>query len=106
MGLKDLKVQVDHINHDGLDCRRENLRACTVSQNGMNRLINKRKTSLFKGVVWNKARKKWRSQIKKDGKLLHLGSFESEVSAAKAYNEGAKKIFGEFAFFNQIGNLA
>lgn len=91
---------VDHINHNGLDNRRENLRVCTYSQN----LMNMRKTrgsSKYKGVSFHKRAKKWMAYIKK-GDRKHIGYFDDEISAAKAYNEEARRIFGRFALLNNI----
>jgi hypothetical protein len=51
-------------------------------------------------VSWNKRRKKWFAYIKKDGKEFNLGGFDDEVEAAKAYDEAAKRLHGEFAQLN------
>ena len=94
-------VFADHINGDGLDNRRCNLRLTTASQNG----INRRKvngSSQYKGVSWNKPLNKWIVHIKKDGKILHLGCFLSEGEAAKTYNKKAIELFGEYARLNEI----
>jgi hypothetical protein len=90
------KRHCDHVNHDGLDNQRHNLRICTCSQNHQN-TISKHGISQFKGVTWDKARRRWASQIKVNGKHLVLGRYKSETEAAKAYDEAAKKHFGEFA---------
>ncbi len=94
-------LQVDHINGDGLDNRRINLRLCTQSQNSHNQ-----KTvfgsSKYKGVYWNKIGKQWRAHIGISGKVIHLGYFRSEKKAALAYDEIAIKLVGEFAFTNQM----
>lgn len=87
---------VDHINGNGLDNRRCNLRICTGTQNQQNRKIQ-HGTSEFKGVHWNKRSEKWQSQIKFNKKRRHLGCFNSETEAAKAYDRAAKNLFGEFA---------
>lgn len=93
---------VDHINMDKLDNRRENLRICTKSQNGMNRGLQTGCSSRFKGVCWHKNRHKWYSYICRDGKSLFLGSYDDEVSAAISYNNKAAELFGEFARLNKI----
>lgn len=94
---------VDHVNSNGLDNRRENLRICTCSQNAMNQRKQKRQTSsIYKGVRLHHYSKKWEVRIKKDGVRYHLGSFESELDAAMAYNNAAKNLFGEFARLNEI----
>jgi len=91
--------QIDHKDGNGLNNQKENLRACTHSQNQMNmRPIGG--SSKYKGVCWYKRYKKWRSQIRVNGKKIHLGYFDSEEDAAGAYDDAAKIIFGEFARFN------
>ena len=93
---------VDHINHNGLDNRKANIRPATRSQNNFNRLIIKRKglSSKYKGVAWKKEKKKWRVQMHFNGKLIFLGYFKDEIQAAKEYDKAAKKYYGEFAFLN------
>lgn len=92
--------QVDHINHDTLDNRRKNLRICTRAENSMNRKLNINNTSGYKGISWNKPTKKWMAQIRKNGIGIHLGLFANIYQAAKAYDQAAKKLFGEFAKLN------
>jgi hypothetical protein len=87
--------QVDHVNCIGVDNRRDNLRACTVSQNGANRSQQKNNKCGFKRV--NKVGKRYRAIIQKDGKPIHLGYFDTPEEASDAYWEAAKRIFGEFA---------
>ena len=91
--------QIDHINGNGLDNRRCNLRFCTNSQNQMNaRPMGG--SSKYKGVSWNKKGNKWYSAIRFNYKQIHLGVFVSETLAAKAYDSKAKELFGEFAYLN------
>jgi hypothetical protein len=92
---------VDHINHNGLDNRRENLRICTLSQNGANqRRQNRVKSSPYKGVSWDAANKKWTSRIWVNERKIWLGRFTDEMLAAKTYDTAAVKHFGEFAHTN------
>jgi len=100
-------LQVDHINHNVLDNRRSNLRLCTNAQNTRNRKLLKNCSSVFKGVHWhiskykNKEYKgKWCARIGFNGQRIHIGYFESEIEAARAYDEAAKKLFGKFAYTN------
>lgn len=100
LGVTDAKVQVDHVRHDGLDCRRSNLRVATNQQNQFNQRPVKGSTSRFRGVSWTTARGKWHAQIRHNNQLHHLGHFEDETDAARAYDEAALRLFGEFAFQN------
>lgn len=90
---------VDHINHNGLDNRKVNLRPATFAQNAWNRQGISH-SSRFKGVTWNKHRKKWKTTIAIACKNIHLGYFEDEMEAAKTYDERAKKYQGQFAALN------
>lgn len=96
--------EIDHINHNGLDNRKCNLRFCTHSQNQMNRRIQK-KTSEYKGVHWDRVTKRWQSAIKQNQKLIFLGRFANKKEAAMAYDEAASKLFGEFACLNFPADL-
>lgn len=94
---------VDHRNGDGLDNRRANLRLATHSQNHANRGPNARargKSSRYKGVYWNKARRKWAATIYVDGKSRHLGLHATEEAAAAAHDQAALAAWGEFAKTN------
>ena len=92
---------VDHRNGDGLDNRRDNLRLATHSENMMNRpKIKSPTTSRFVGVYFDKARRLWVARIHLNGKCIWLGRFATEIEAAKAYDEAAKKYHGEFARLN------
>ena len=89
----------DHIDRNGLNNQKYNLRVCTQSQNCMNRKTNYG-SSIYKGVNFNKRLQKWVSYIRFDKKLIHLGCFEDEKIAAKTYDLAAIKYFGEFANIN------
>lgn len=95
-------VEVDHINGNTLDNRRENLRLATHQQNSWNQKKRTGSRSAFKGVCWHGQNSKWRARIKVSGKEIALGCYASEVEAAKAYNAAAIKHFGEFARLNII----
>jgi len=94
-------LMCDHINHNGLDNRSANLRPATHRQNMWNHL--KRKTrcgSKYKGIDRASDMKHWRARIRFKGKRIYLGSFENEIDAAKAYDEAAKKYYGQYAALN------
>lgn len=95
-------VQVDHINGDGLDNRRANLRLCSNSQNHANLRKRTETSSRFKGVYWNKARRKWHAQIKANQRTFYLGLFDSEEAAGAAYDRAATEHFGTFSRLNDI----
>jgi DNA polymerase-1 len=95
-------VFVDHINRNSLDNRKANLRPATPSQNVRNRAKNTNRTfsSKYKGVSWNRCIKPWRAHIHFNHELISLGSFDSEIRAAKAYDRAARIYHGEFAVLN------
>ena len=93
-------MEIDHINGNGLDNRKINLRVCTRSQNRQNSRKRTAKSSPFKGVDWYKRDLKWRARIKIKGLEIYLGVFESEIEAAEAYDKKAIELFGEFANTN------
>lgn len=104
MGLKykDGKF-TDHINRNGLDNRKNNIRICTIAQNGWNRTGKQsNNTSGYKGVCRHPLSNKWRAQIKVNSQTKHIGFFTLRIDAAQAYNDAAIKYFGEFANLNQI----
>ena len=83
--------QIDHINHDGLNNRRANLRVVTAQQNQFRRRKKRGGSSRYKGVCWNRFRSCWVANIRVDGKTEYLGSFKSERAAARAYDAAAKR---------------
>lgn len=96
IGLTDPKVQVDHRDGDGLNNRRENLRACTHAENRRNTGAYANNKSGFKGVHWREDCGKWRAEIGVNGKLKHLGHYDSPIDAYAAYCAAAKELHGEF----------
>lgn len=98
---KEDKTMVDHINDNKLDCQKHNLRKCTNKQNTSNqKKRTKLATSKYKGVCWSESHKKWRATINNNRKHKHIGRFENEEVAARAYDYYANKYFGEFARYN------
>lgn len=92
-------TQVDHIDGNGLNNQRHNMRLCTNQQNNYNRLCGGG-TSKFKGVSWQASSCKWLAFIKHNQKSCYLGGFLTEKGAAKVYDQKAREIFGEFACVN------
>lgn len=97
LGITDKAIIVDHINHNGLDNRKCNLRTCTNQQNICNQLLPKNNKSGHKGVYWSNERCKWVAQITVNNKTKALGRFNTIEEAVKVRNEVAKKYYGEFA---------
>jgi len=94
--------KIDHINGNRSDNRRSNLRLCSHRENLRNRGATKANTTGYKGVHLRKDTGKFQAHIKANGKRKSLGCFQTAKEAAQAYNEAAKKYFGEFAYINQI----
>jgi hypothetical protein len=93
-------MEVDHINHNGLDNQRNNLRICTGYQNRLNRKAFGSCKYLGVTVTLSRNYKQIRARVHLDGIVYHLGSFKTEESAAMAYDAKAKELFGEFANLN------
>lgn len=96
------KKCVDHIDGNGLNNLRDNLRICTHSENMRNRINNKPHSSIYKGVSWTKLNKKWRASIRINKKYISLGLFINEVDAAKAYNIASEKYHKDFSRINNL----
>lgn len=95
LGIIDSPLHVDHINRNGLDNRRCNIRTATVRQNLHNTRMNCRNTSGFRGVAYH-SYGKW---IARAGDT-YLGYFPSREEAARAYDAFVRRMFGEFAVLN------
>lgn len=98
------KIKTDHKNHNGLDNQIDNIRKCTNQQNLYNMNSNKNSRSIYKGIYWHKQNHNWCAHIKVDGKSKHIGCYDSEEEAAKAYDDAARKYYGDFANFNFTEN--
>lgn len=94
-------MHTDHINNNKLDNRKQNLRICTPAQNQV-RSFKKNNTSGFKGVSWNKDKKKWDARTYYKNKQVFIGYFEDKAEAANAFNNKVKDLYGEFAYLNKI----
>jgi len=91
---------VDHIDGNGLNNTRANLRICSRAQNNANRRSARSSMSMYLGVCLFKGR--WRAQIRQNGKKTHIGLYDTEIEAALAYNRMAQICHGEFARLNII----
>jgi hypothetical protein len=89
-------LTIDHINGDKGDNRFDNLRLATNSENQRNKGRYACKSSGFKGVYWHKTKGRFYAAIRADGRLHHLGYFDSEDDARKAYAVAAERLHGEF----------
>lgn len=99
----DSNWQCDHINGNGLDNRRSNLRLATKSQNGLNRKMRKDNTSGIVGVMFDKKSKKWQAVIQFNRKRTRLGTFSSFEEARDARYKAEKEIFGDFSVLSSRG---
>jgi hypothetical protein len=97
---ENTKLYVDHINGDGLDNRRANLRIVTAQQNNWNRRFRRTGRSKYTGVTWDGRRDKWRADIYENRRKIFLGHFAEEEEAARAYDSAAKENRGEYAVLN------
>jgi hypothetical protein len=93
---------VDFVNHNGLDCRLENLRLATPKDDQGNREKIYSSTSPYKGVTWDPRRKRWKARLYINGKRTLLGFFTTPEAAAHAYNTAAQEYFHEFALTNEV----
>lgn len=94
--------EIDHIDGDGLNLQKSNLRIATRKQNGRNTKRQINNTSGFKGVSKSSGCNTFHAYIKHNGKRKTIGYFKTPIQAAVAYNEKAKEYFGEFARLNPI----
>lgn len=105
MGIKDQLIVVDHIDHNGLNNQKANLRICSPAENTRNSRPSNGRSSRFKGVNFHKQTQKWCARITSDSKTIFVGLLESEEDAARHYNAAAVKYHGEFACLNDVDPL-
>jgi len=102
----DMSIEADHIDGNGLNNQKSNLRLCTHQENGRNGRKRNNTSSKYKGVYWNKKEKKWmaRTCYSEKGKVIvkYLGSYTNEQEGALAYNKKAIELFGEYAKLNEV----
>jgi HNH endonuclease len=98
LGLKhgDSKY-VDHIDGNGLNNQKSNLRLCTMAENIRNQKLHRNNSTGFKGVSWNKQKKKFKAYIKRNYKNIHLGYYRTASEAGRAYDKASQSLHGDFA---------
>lgn len=92
--------EVDHVDRDGLNCTRANMRICRRAENSRNRGPNPGGTSRFKGVHWRNDIRKWYAGIMFQDHHYYLGCHTTEEEAARQYDVKARELFGGFAALN------
>jgi hypothetical protein len=102
LGLTNTFTYTDHIDGNGLNNQRNNLRVATPAQNSSNRRSYSGSTSKYLGVSWGPGSNSWVARIGKHGEYKHIGCFKTQEEAALAYNNAAKEVHGEFANLNII----
>lgn len=106
LGMNNGKLEADHKNHNTLDERVRNLRPCTHQQNSYNRRYKNRNKYGYKGVFFTKWKKvrQYGAWLRANRERIYLGFFDTPLEAAMAYDKGARKYHGEFAFLNFPSN--
>ena len=94
------RLQVDHIDGNGLNNQRNNLRLCTAKENSHHLKRKSNNTSGYTGVVWIKRINRWGARIETNGKQIYICVSKNPVDAARAYDNKARELFGEFARLN------
>lgn len=102
MIMKYPKLGIDHIDGDTFNNQKSNFRICTQAQNTCNKAIQSNNKSGFKGVYFCNKLKKFRAGISINQHSKYLGTFDTSMEAAKAYNKSALENYGEFAKLNLI----
>jgi len=101
-------METDHIDHNGLNNQKHNLRICTTNENQRNQKVRGSSTSQYKGVRLMRVKHPygyyfyWGARIVMNKKIENIGNFKTETDAALAYNKRASKLFGEFANLNNV----
>lgn len=97
MDVTDTKILVDHIDTNPLNNQKENLRLCSVAENNKNRKAFKNNKTNYKGVFYRADRKKFVANICVNKKQIRIGSYNTALEAANAYDSHVKKLHGQYA---------
>lgn len=97
---------VDHVDGDGLNNQRSNLRFATKAQNSQNLHRPSLGQSKFRGVTWHRRSRKWQAQIQANRRYKYLGLFDTREAAALAYNRASIGLHGEFGRRNEVVDSA
>ena len=100
MGKRPKGLVIDHINGNGLDNRRANLRFATPTENSQNQRKRAGCISDFKGVDFDRYKFRWRARIFFNGECIYLGRYQHETDAARAYDNAARRLYGQLANLN------
>ena len=104
-GLTNPKIMIDHIDHNGLNNQKSNLRICTARENNQNRGIKTRGASKYMGVSFHNQTGKWRALIHHNGVKISLGLHKTEIEAANAYDRKAIELRSRFTYLNFPENI-
>lgn len=97
LGISELDMDIDHIDNNGLNNQKYNLRYTTQAGNSANIKMRRTNKSGFKGVCWSNKSKRWACSITTQGKQLWLGYYDTPEEAARVFDRAALKYHGEFA---------
>jgi|LakMenEpi03Aug12_release.lakeMendotaPanAssembly.Ray.scaffolds.fasta_scaffold591655_1 hypothetical protein len=100
MRCSDIDFVIDHLDKNGLNNQKENLRICTKSENNKHTSSHKNSSSQYLGVSYDKNRNKWSANLMNNGKRILFKRYNTEIEAAKAYDITAKTQFGVYANLN------
>jgi hypothetical protein len=100
MRCSNIDFVIDHLDKNGLNNQKENLRICTKSENNKHTSSHKNSSSQYLGVSYDKNRNKWSANLMNNGKKILFKRYNTEIEAAKAYDITAKTQFGVYANLN------
>lgn len=100
LGLTDKRILTDHVDTNGLNNQRSNLRECTHAENNRNVGLSKNNTTGYKGVIFDKRRSKWYARIRFNYRTIVSRGFDSPEDAARQYDKKALELHGNFASLN------